>query len=65
MSPINFNDTTITLYGPFKREELLDVSNPISEAEEDELDKYMKIARTIKGVTNVYRQGDEVIVWLS
>lgn len=65
MSPIDFNDTTITLYGPFKREELLDMSNPISESEEDELDKYMKIARKIKGVTKVYRKGDEVIVWLS
>lgn len=52
-------------YGPFRREELLDLSEPISESEEDELDKYMKIARTIKGVTKVYRQGDEVIVWLS
>jgi len=65
MSPIDFNDTTITLYGPFKRVELLDMSNPISESEEDELDKYMKIARKIKGVTKVYRKGDEVIVWLS
>jgi hypothetical protein len=65
MNTMDFNDTTITLYGPFKREELLDVSNPISESEEDELDKYMKIARTIKGVTKVYRKGDEVIVWLS
>ena len=65
MLPIDFNDTTILLYGPFKREELLDLSKPMSEAEEDELDRYMKIARKIKGVTKVYRQGDEVIVWLS
>ena len=65
MNTIDFNDTTILLYGPFKREELLDMSNPISEADEDELDKYMKIARKIKGVTKVYRKGDEVIVWLS
>lgn len=60
-----FNVPFIKFYGPFKREELLDMSNPISESEEDELDKYMKIARKIKGVTKVYRKGDEVIVWLS
>ena len=60
-----FNVPFIKFYGPFKREELLDVSNPISESDEDELDKYMKIARKIKGVTKVYRKGDEVIVWLS
>ena len=60
-----FNVPFIKFYGPFKREELLDVFNPISEADEDELDKYMKIARTIKGVTKVYRDDDEVVVWLS
>lgn len=65
ISPIDFNDTTITLYGPFRREELLDVSNPVSESEEDELDKYMKVARKIKGVTKVERTGDEVVVWLT
>lgn len=65
MSPIGFNSTTDVLYGPFKREGILDASNPVSESEDDELDEYMKIARTIKGVVSVERDGDEVIVTIA
>ena len=43
----------------------MDASNPVSESEDDELDEYMKIARTIKGVVSVERDGDEVIVTIA
>ena len=65
VSLLSFNETTITLYGPFTREELLDISNPTVESEEDELDRYAKIARRIKGVVSVERNEDEVIVGIA
>ena len=64
MSPIGFNDVTILLYGPFKRKELLAPMDVVSESD-DELDRYMRIARKIEGVVSVERIGNEVVVGIS
>lgn len=62
--PDAFNKAFIQYYGPFKRKELLAPMDVVSESD-DELDRYMRIAREIEGVVSVERIGNEVVVGIS
>jgi hypothetical protein len=59
-----FNKAFVQYYGPFKRKELLAPMDVVSESD-DELDRYMRIAREIEGVVSVERIGNEVVVGIS
>ena len=62
--PDAFNKAFVQYYGPFKRKKLLAPMDVVSESD-DELDRYMRIAREIEGVVSVERIGNEVVVGIS
>lgn len=62
--PECFNQAFNKYYGPFKNKELIAPMDVVSESD-DELDRYMRVARAIEGVVSVERNGNEVIVGIA